>query len=210
MLGWLWKAALLLSSALMSAPVSAAPVFTYGFSVDTCVAVAADPYAPPGSPCNTLTIGVLEASFISLTQDAVRLRGAHYYYLQSPFVPVLFINDGVVDMSLPRPGGLGHRSYLPPSCSGVCETDIGIAIGPGVTSLLSGYFKTDSWSDNLRMTGVAGVWSGYLVSDLFSHGGEFTGHWSLIQVVSEPGALHLTLVALGLLATLTARRRPFH
>ena len=196
----------LVACGLVSAPAFGSPVFTYGFSVDTCFRI--DPLDVPVSTCCAITLESLETSFISLTQDAVRSRTASYNYIHFAATPERdsFFNDGFVDISLPRPGGLGHQSYIPPSCTGSCETDIEVAIGTSVTLLSSGHFTTDSWMDNVRMTGLAGVWSGTLNSDRVQSN-HFTGRWTLTRVVPEPDALLLALIALGLLAATTACRR---
>jgi hypothetical protein len=187
---------LVLGCGLWAGSAAAAPVFVYGFSVESCVADQV-----LGSACNSETIGELKASFISLTHDAVQARTASYYYQQpiaQSATPPVFLNDGVAGLSLPRPGGLGHRTFLPPDCTGSCETDIAVQVGPGVNSLLSGHVSMETWSDNLGMTGIGGIWAGRMTSDRPGYFGEFTGRWTLAQVLPEPGAIYLTLAALAL------------
>ena len=209
MLRWTWKILLAMICIVPATHSLAAPIFMYGFTVDTCVAIEGGA-GTPGSACFAGAVESLETSFISITHGAAQARRASFYYSQptllSPGQPVL-VNDGVVQLSLPNPGSLGNFIYPHGRCGYSCDVDIDVVLGPGVSSFLSGNITGNWISDNLRMTGAAGIWSGYVQSDNQRYGGSFTGSWNLVRVISEPDALGLALVALGVLSAVAARRR---
>jgi len=185
---------------------SASPIYQFGFNVLSCVVHEINPYGPVGSACNQATVSELGKGRISLSGDAILKGSASYRYVQVDGPDDIFEVDGIVDMYLPQ-GSERVEEFFTPLCptGPTCEVSVGVSLINGIASLSGGVSLRSNY-DQLAMSGLD-VWSGRLSSDFRSTGGDFSGYWTLVQVIPEPDALSLTAVALLTLVLLRNDKR---
>ena len=189
----LWIALLAVS---FWSPAMASGTFEYRMVIDSCVVTPANPYGPPGSACNALTLNAL--SHISVALDS---SPAAYEYVQHN--GAFTVSDtGFDEIVVPHDGGV-QPIYPVPSkllCAGDC--DLKVTASNAGASFLDAVFAVNTGIDTLFFSGHSGL----LQSDLPSFGGSFTGHLTLVP---EPSSWTLMIIAsLALVVIRIAKRHP--
>ena len=148
----------------------------------------------------------LESGSISISYDALARGTAVYRYVQVDGPADEFQVDGIVAMHLPQGSELPEDFFGSLCLSSIsCDINVGLTIPVGATALV-GSISLQTAFDTLWMSGSS-VWSGRFSSDFRSYGGDFTGTWSLVEIIPEPGMLQLVVFACSLLILAGWRRR---
>lgn len=181
---------------MLSAPAQAAPQYVYAFEMTDATCSAPGPSEVCAQGIGTMK-HILEFTRMTINGDGIAAGFAELRVHKSgPEQWEDFYNFGFAAIT-------GEFPTIdlddPMSFTGLLKLSAAVTIGP----MLAGSFSMHDTEHDIVMSGD-GLWSGTFASDAVSWTGlyplAFAGEWRLVQVVPEPDAIALLLVALMLIA----------
>lgn len=189
-------------------PAAAAPAYFFEFETTSSF----DCPLPEGAPLREeecaraapYVASLLDALSITISHDAAIAGFASLQLFHGPYTELE--SNGVLAVTIPdhAPIDLSDLSTL----NGLFGLNFTVDVG----LLLRGAYNFGDTEGTIYMTsGPDTTWEGRIMTDRFSWSGgnplTFEGEWRLTQVIPEPGAIALVLLALVSMAT-TQKRRP--